>query len=54
MDRYRAVTEYLFDARMDREPSCELMVFCLVMGTYDPPDELEARDGVCSIDTAML
>lgn len=46
MDRYSAVTEYRFDARMERLPSCELIVFCRDTGTYEDPDEVDARDGV--------
>ena len=46
MDRYNAVTEYRFEARMERLPSCELMVFCRDTGWKDDPDEVEAREGV--------
>lgn len=48
------MTEYLFEVRIEREPSCELMVFCRVMGTKEEPEEVEAREGVCSIETAMV
>lgn len=39
---------------MLREPSCELMVFCLVTGTNEEPEEVDAREGVCSMDTAIF
>ena len=54
IDRYSAVTEYLFDARIEREPSCELIVFCLVTGTMDGSEDVEAREVLRSIETAML
>lgn len=53
MDRYKAVTEYLFDWRMERVPSCEDMVFCRETGTKDEEEEVEALDGACSIATDM-
>jgi hypothetical protein len=46
IDRYNAVTEYRFDARTERVPSCELIVFCRDTGTYEDPDEVDAREGV--------
>ena len=42
---------------MEREPSCELMVFWRVTVGWneDPPEELEVREGLLwSIETAML
>lgn len=47
------MTEYRFDWRTEREPSCEDMVFWRETGMKDEDDEVEARDGACSIDTAM-
>ena len=44
MDRYSAVTEYLLDARIEREPSWELIVFCLVTGMIEVPDEFDVLD----------
>lgn len=38
---------------MERDPSCELMVFCLVTGTKEEPEEVELREGVWSIETAI-
>lgn len=46
IDRYNAVTEYLFDARIERVPSCELIVFCRDIGTWEEPEEVDAREGV--------
>lgn len=54
MDRYNAVTEYRFEARIERVPSCELIVFCRDMGTNEEPDEVEARDGVWRRVVAMV
>lgn len=55
MDRYKAVTEYLFEVRMERVPSWELIVFCRFKGMPDDvADPEDARDGVCSIEAAML
>ena len=48
------MTEYRFDARIEREPSCEVMVLCRLTGMVDVADEFEVRDDVCSIETAML
>ena len=45
MDRYRAVTEYRFDWRMEREPSCEDMVFWRDTGMNEDDDDVEAREG---------
>lgn len=53
IDRYSAVTEYRFEARIEREPSCELIVFCRDTGTYDDPDDVDAREGVWSRAVAM-
>ena len=40
------MTEYRFEARIERDPSCELMVFCLDMATYDDPaEEVDALEG---------
>jgi|TARA_R110002003_G_scaffold63_6_gene5846 hypothetical protein len=54
MDRYRAVTEYRFDWRTEREPSCEDIVFWRETGMKDDDEDVDARDGACSIETAML
>jgi len=54
MERYSAVTEYRFEARIERDPSVELIVLCLTMGWRDEPDEAEVRAGLCSIETAMM
>jgi hypothetical protein len=51
MDRYRAVTEYRFDWRTEREPSCEDIVFWRLTGMKDDELEVDARDGACSIAT---
>lgn len=49
------MTEYLFEVRMERVPSWELIVFCRFKGMPDEVAEPEdARDGVCSIEAAML
>lgn len=34
---------------MEREPSCEDMVFCLDTGTYEEEEDVDARDGACSM-----
>ena len=47
------MTEYLFDARIEREPSCELMVFCRLTCGKEEPDEVDARDGLCGIVAAI-
>ena len=41
---------------MEREPSCELMVFCLVTEGWkeEPPEELEVREALFSIETAIV
>jgi hypothetical protein len=54
MDRYSAVTEYRFDWRTEREPSCEDIVFWRETGMKDDEDDVDARDGACSIETAIL
>ena len=54
IDKYSAVTEYRFDARMERLPSCELIVFCRDTGTNEDPDEVDAREGVCRRVVAMV
>jgi len=48
------VTEYRFEVRIERVPSCELMVFCRVTGCMEEPEAEDVREGVCSIETAML
>ena len=49
------MTEYLFEVRIERVPSWELIVFCRFKGMPDEVAEPEdARDGVCSIEAAML
>jgi hypothetical protein len=53
MDRYRAVTEYLFDWRTERDPSWEDIVFWRETGLKDEEEEVDARDGACSMETAM-
>jgi hypothetical protein len=53
MERYRAVTEYLFDWRTERDPSWEDIVFWRETGLKDEEEEVEARDGACSMETAM-
>jgi hypothetical protein len=53
MDRYSAVTEYRFDWRTEREPSCDDIVFWRETGMKDDDDDVEARDGACSMETAM-
>jgi hypothetical protein len=45
MDRYSAVTEYRFDWRTEREPSCEDMVFWRETGMNEDEDDVEAREG---------
>ena len=45
------MTEYLFDARIEREPSCEVIVFTLVMDVPEV-EELEVR--LFSTETAIL
>lgn len=54
IDRYKAVTEYLFDCLIDRDPSCEDIVFWRETGTNDEEEEVEARDGALSSATDML
>lgn len=53
MDRYSAVTEYLFDWRTERDPSWEDIVFWRETGLKDEEEEVDARDGACSMETAM-
>ncbi len=52
IDKYSAVTEYRFEARIERDPSCELIVFCRVICGKEDPEEVEVREGG-SMDTAM-
>jgi hypothetical protein len=54
MDRYSAVTEYRFDCRTEREPSCEDIVFWRETGMKDDDEDVDAREGACSMDTAMV
>jgi len=54
MDRYSAVTEYRFDCRTDRDPSCEDIVFARETGMKDEEEDVEARDGACSIATDIM
>jgi hypothetical protein len=54
MDRYKAVTEYRFDCRADRDPSCEDMVFCRDTGWKDDEEAVDARDGVCNMTDIFL
>jgi hypothetical protein len=55
MDRYSAVTEYRFDWRTERDPSCEDIVFWRETGTKDEEvDDVDAREGACSIETAIF
>jgi len=53
MDRYSAVTEYRFDWRTERDPSWEDIVFWRETGMKDDEEDVEARDGACSIETAI-
>lgn len=48
------MTEYRFDARTERPPSWEDMVFCRETGIKDEEEEVEARDGAWSMETAMV
>jgi hypothetical protein len=54
MDRYSAVTEYRFDWRTEREPSCDDIVFWRETGMKDDEEDVEAREGACSMETAMV
>jgi hypothetical protein len=55
MDRYSAVTEYRFDCRTERDPSCDDIVFWRETGTKDEEvEDVEAREGRCSIETAIF
>jgi hypothetical protein len=55
MDRYSAVTEYRFDWRTEREPSCDDIVFWRETGMKEEDvEDVEAREGACSMETAML
>ena len=47
------MTEYRFEARIEREPSCELIVFWRLTCGKEEPEEVEAREGVCSIVAAI-
>ena len=53
IDRYNAVTEYRFEARIERDPSWELIVFCRLTCGKEEPEEVDALDGVCSIVAAI-
>lgn len=56
IDRYSAVTEYLFDCRIERL-SFEVMVFCRDTGTKEDVEEVEAREILeagCSIMAADM
>jgi hypothetical protein len=39
------VTEYRFDCRTDREPSCEDIVFWRETGMKEEDEEVDAREG---------
>ncbi len=54
MDRYRAVTEYRFDWRTEREPSWDDIVFWRETGMKEDDEEVEALEGACSMETAMM
>jgi hypothetical protein len=55
MDRYSAVTEYRFDWRTERDPSCEDIVFWRETGMKEEDvEDVDARDGACSIETAIF
>jgi hypothetical protein len=41
------------DWRTEREPSCDDIVFWRETGMKDDDDEVDAREGACSMDTAM-
>lgn len=54
MERYSAVTLYLLDWRTERAPSMvcwEDIVFWRDTGMNDDEEEVEAREGACSIAT---
>lgn len=53
IDRYNAVTEYRFDWRTERPPSCEDIVFWRLTGMKEDEDEVEAREGAESIGPDM-
>ena len=42
------------DWRTEREPSCEDIVFWRETGINDDDDEVDAREGACSMETAMV
>lgn len=42
------------DWRTERDPSCDDMVFWRETGMKDDEEDVDAREGACSIDTAML
>jgi hypothetical protein len=42
------------DWRTEREPSWEDIVFWRETGIKDDDDEVDAREGACSIETAMV
>lgn len=41
------------DWRTEREPSCDDIVFWRETGINDDDDDVEAREGACSMETAM-
>lgn len=47
------MTEYRFDWRTEREPSCEDIVFWRDTGMKDDDEDVDAREGACSMETAM-
>jgi len=51
IERYNAVTEYRFDWRTERPPSCDDMVFWRLTGMKELEEDVEARDGACNIAT---
>lgn len=42
------------DWRTEREPSCDDIVFWRETGMKDDDDDVDAREGACSMETAML
>lgn len=50
------MTEYRLEARIEREPSWELMVFCLVTVGWkeEPPEEPDLREAALTIETAIV
>jgi len=45
------VTEYRFDWRTERAPSCDDMVFWRLTGMKELEEDVDARDGACNIAT---